>query len=190
MTLIDLEPCQLYIGISDPIKHGSWLRLSNRSKSLYVVYDADRKGASFGRRIQLDIEIIGSSFVAMKYGVTPPAEEAGSFRSLDENIFPPVVVVPPALSPEKWPEELPIWTDDRGETSAAYMDAHGYEVSIFCWTKVLDKVAQLKRDEPSLRAGLHTDTIGYFNLTDKQQTSAFEIAYADYCKKLAENPKK
>jgi hypothetical protein len=158
------------------LAHGDvWRRLAARVPTLRII---EAGKGEFLDRAALDIEIMATSMVVMKFDKKPPYNDAGCYQ-IDASGWAKTVVVPPVYSYKDWPSDLPPIEDDSEAGRSDYFENYGYEFDLHNWTKVLSAVSNL-RQGADLRVGFHCDTIGYFKADPAEVAQAFEQAYAGY----------
>jgi hypothetical protein len=153
-----------------------WRRLAERIPTLRII---DEPRDQFLKLAALDIEIMATSMVVMKFDKNPPHPDAGCYRFETGSGWTPIVVVPPAYPAENWPADLPPLKDATADGLRSFFKKYGYEVALHSWTKVLSVVSRLRHDE-DLRVGFHCKSIGYFNIGTEVVARAFERAYSNY----------
>ena len=130
----------------------------------------------FYKQENLDIEIMATSLVAMRFDLVAPVNKAGVYR-LECPECAPLIIVPPVINNAKLPPDIHMLGND---------DDHNlhFRIALYQWRQVLiavsDEINSLGR-QPA-RVGFHCDTIGYFCDSPAQELdiiNAFQLAYSE-----------
>jgi hypothetical protein len=176
----------LVIGLDGSPSASFWRETVLSINSLAVM---ETSADGFWQQARLDIEIMATSLVVYPLGLPPPIGLAQSYRFLPRAEYAPLVIVPPALDPRNWPDELggaeraPKGVDDLRRQSQEY------PVTLYMWRSVFVEVLRVvvsELQQPYIRVGFHCKTIGYIRSDVQKVIRAFLTAYQEFVEQLNE----
>jgi hypothetical protein len=130
----------------------------------------------FCKQENLDIEIMATSLVAMRFDLVAPVNKAGVYR-LECLECAPLIIVPPVIDVAQLPPDIQTTSNNDVTNSRS-------RIALYQWRQVLLAVSdEIDRfgHQPVI-TGFHCDTIGYFCDSPVQELdiiNAFQTAYSE-----------
>lgn len=163
------------VGVSLSPRSQIW-RQTIQSINTVAAVERSLSETPFCRQENLDIEIMATSLVAMRFNVVAPLNAAGVYRLKCPECA-PHIIVPPVISYAQLPPDIQTTSNDD------VLNLH-FLIALYKWRQVFFAVSDeiISLGSQFVIVGFHCDTIGYFCDSAAQEldtVNAFQIAYSE-----------